>query len=81
MAPHRRADRWQPPALRPPSPHNNENVIAIDEGIHRRISAYYSSKDPSFSGAQTVREWLSSQSFQAQREFGLKILRDYGAIQ
>nr|WP_307734752.1 hypothetical protein [Pyxidicoccus parkwaysis] len=31
-------------------------------------------------GGQTVRQWLSSQSFQSQREFGLKILRDYGAI-
>ncbi|XWU86951.1 hypothetical protein ACN6A1_04600 [Myxococcus virescens] len=30
--------------------HNTENVIAIDEGIHRQISAYYSSKDPLLSG-------------------------------
>lgn len=68
--------RFGPQAL-----HNTENVIAIDEGIHRRISAYYSSKDPSFTGSQTVREWLRGQSLQAQREFGLKILRDYGAVQ
>ncbi|QRO01865.1 hypothetical protein JRI60_24025 [Archangium violaceum] len=60
--------------------HNTENVIAIDEEIHRQISSYYSSRDPLFSGGQTVRQWLSGQSFQAQREFGLKILRDYGAI-
>jgi hypothetical protein len=63
-----------------PAIHNTENVIAVDEGIHRQISAYYSSKDPLFSGAQTVRQWLSGQSLQAQREFGLKILRVYGVV-
>jgi hypothetical protein len=47
--------RFGPHAL-----HNTENVIAIDEGIHRQISA--------------------CQSFQAQREFGLKNLRDYGVF-
>ncbi|WP_141326874.1 hypothetical protein [Myxococcus sp. AB025B] len=67
--------RFGPRAL-----HNTENVIPIDAGIHRQISAYYSSKDPLFSGGQTVRQWLSGQSLKAQREFGLKILRDYGAI-
>lgn len=60
--------------------HNTENVIAIDEGIHRQISAYYSSKDPLLSGGQTVRQWLSGQPFQTQREFGLKILQDYGVV-
>ncbi|WP_407739721.1 hypothetical protein [Hyalangium sp.] len=68
-------DRFGPHAL-----HNTENVVAIDEEAHRRISAYYSSKDPAISGDQTVRQWLSGQSFQAQRAFGLKILRDYGVV-
>ncbi len=67
--------RFGPHAL-----HNTENVIALDEGIHRQISAYYSSKDPRFTGGQTVRQWLSGQSFQAQREFGLKILQDHGVV-
>jgi hypothetical protein len=67
--------RFGPQAL-----HNTENVMALDEGIHRRISAYYSSKDPRFSDRETVRQWLSGQSFQAQREFGLKILQQYGVI-
>ena len=65
--------RFGPHAL-----HNTENVMALDEGIHRRISAYYSSKDPRFTAGQTVRQWLSGQSFQAQREFGLKVLQEYG---
>ncbi|WP_163779445.1 SitA5 family polymorphic toxin [Myxococcus vastator] len=68
-------DRFGPHAL-----HNTENVIAIDEGIHRKISAYYSSKDPRFTGGKTVRQWLSGQSFQAQREFGLTVLQGYGVI-
>ncbi len=68
-------ERFGPRAL-----HNTENVIAIDEGIHRQISAYYSSKDPLLSGGQTVRQWLSGQSFLAQRQFCLKILRDYGVV-
>jgi len=68
-------ERFGPHAL-----HNTENVIAIDEGIHRKISAYYSSKDPRFTGGQTVRQWLSGQSFQAQRKFGLTVLQGYGVI-
>jgi hypothetical protein len=67
--------RFGPRAL-----HNTENVVALDEGIHRQISAYYSSKDARFTGSQTVRQWLSGQSLQAQREFGLTVLRNHGVI-
>jgi hypothetical protein len=66
--------RFGPQAL-----HNTENVIALDEAVHQRISAYYSSKDPFFTGALTVRQWLSNQSFQAQRDFGIKVLMGFGA--
>jgi hypothetical protein len=66
-------ERFGPQAL-----HNTENVIALDERTHRQISAYYSSIDLRYSSEQTIRQWLSGQSFQAQREFGLKVLRDYG---
>ena len=67
--------RFGPNAL-----HNTENVIAIDEGIHQKISAYYSSKDLQFTSGQTVRQWLSSQSLQAQRDFGLEVLSRYGIV-
>jgi hypothetical protein len=67
--------RFGPQAL-----HNTENVIAVDEPIHQRISAYYSSKDARFTGAQTVRQWLSKQSFQVQRDFGLSTLARYGIV-
>ncbi|MFP2903218.1 hypothetical protein ACLEQD_44175, partial [Corallococcus sp. 4LFB] len=68
--------RFGPQAL-----HNTENVIALDEAIHQQISRYYSSKDPFTTGGQTsVRQWLSGQSFQAQRDFGRMILMRYGVV-
>ncbi|RKI37208.1 hypothetical protein D7Y27_26220 [Corallococcus sp. AB004] len=67
--------RFGPQAL-----HNTENVIAIDEAIHQRISGYYSSKAPVLTGSQTVRQWLSTQSFQAQKDFGMTTLKRFGAI-
>ncbi|AFE05646.1 hypothetical protein COCOR_04124 [Corallococcus coralloides DSM 2259] len=68
--------RFGPQAL-----HNTENVIAIDQAVHQQISRYYSSKDPFTTGGQiTVRQWLSGQSFQAQRDFGRMILMRYGVV-
>jgi hypothetical protein len=67
-------ERFGPEAL-----HNTGNVIAIDKTLHQRISALYSSKARVAEGL-TVRQWLSSQSFEAQRDFGVDTLRRYGAI-
>ncbi|NNC19008.1 hypothetical protein HJC22_25155 [Corallococcus exiguus] len=64
----------------PQSLHNTDNVIAIDEAVHQRISAYYSSKEVALTGVQTIRQWLSGQSFQAQRDFGMKTLIRFGAV-
>ncbi|GMT98464.1 hypothetical protein KH5H1_25830 [Corallococcus caeni] len=64
--------RFGPQAL-----HNTENVIPLSEAAHRQISGFYSSIR-SFSQGKTVRAWLSTQSFEAQRAFGLKALRDFG---
>ena len=60
--------------------HNTENLIVLDHGkgsIHAQVSGYYSSKQP-FTGGQTVRQWLSTQSFQQQYDFGIKILKQHG---
>jgi hypothetical protein len=54
--------------------HNTDNMVNIGELQHRRISGHYSSKQP-FTGGQTVREWLRSQSFQQQTEYGQRIIR------
>jgi hypothetical protein len=59
--------RFGPQAL-----HNTENVIPLDKKLHTRISALYSSVRFDITNTtMTVRKWLSSQSLQAQREFGL----------
>jgi RHS repeat-associated protein len=61
--------------------HNSENLVKLPHGpgtVHNQISAYYSSKQW-FSGEQTVRQWLSSQSFEEQATFGRDILQTFSA--
>lgn len=60
--------------------HNADNVVSIPTDIHRQISGFYSSK-PDFAGGQTVRQWLSGQSFEQQRAFGEQVLRRFGVGQ
>jgi hypothetical protein len=60
--------------------HNTTNLMKLPNGagtIHARVSGYYSSIQP-FTGGQTVRQWLSTQSYQAQYDFGLQTLRNFG---
>ena|GEM_PF-767033 len=60
--------------------HNIDNVIKIEHGagtLHAKVSGYYSSKD-FFTGGQTVRQWLSTQSYQAQYDFGIQTLKKFG---
>lgn len=65
--------RFGPQAL-----HNTENVIALDKSLHDQVSWFYSSKQQELTGSRTltVREWLSTQSFEAQREFGLRAMEN-----
>ncbi|RKH13671.1 hypothetical protein D7V97_04940 [Corallococcus sp. CA053C] len=53
--------------------HNTENVIPLDKELHARISAAYSAKKLQVTGSYqlTVRQWLGTQPYAAQREFGL----------
>ncbi|MCY1045741.1 hypothetical protein OV208_30790 [Corallococcus sp. bb12-1] len=53
--------------------HNTENIVPLDKGQHTRLSGLYSSlrRIITSSGNLTVRQWLSTQSLEAQREFGL----------
>ena len=57
---------------------NTENVIALDKALHERISAFYSSirEGITRSSSLTVRQWLSTQSYEAQREFGLRAIEN-----
>jgi len=61
-------ERFGPHAL-----HNTENVIPLDKALHTRVSALYSSIqwDITASTRLTVRQWLRTQSFESQRNFGL----------
>jgi hypothetical protein len=58
--------------------HNTENVIALDKALHTRISAFYSSTREGItrSSRLTVRQWLGTQSYEAQREFGLRAVEN-----
>ncbi|RKG87627.1 hypothetical protein D7W82_13125 [Corallococcus sp. CA049B] len=60
--------RFGPQAL-----HNTENVIPLDKRLHTDVSGFFSSVRRAItqSNTQTVRQWLSTQSYEAQREFGL----------
>ncbi len=53
--------------------HNTENVVAMDKTLPDRVSAFYSRISPGVTRSTllTVRKWLSTQSYEAQREFGL----------
>lgn len=60
--------------------HNTKNVIRLPHGkgsIHAKISGYYSSK-PAFANGMTVRQWLSTQSYEKQYKFGIKTLKQSG---
>jgi hypothetical protein len=65
--------RFGPQAL-----HNTQNVIPLEEAIHLRLSAFYSRKAAGITGSTelTVRQWLSTQSYEAQRRFGLMALEN-----
>jgi hypothetical protein len=63
--------RFGPHAL-----HNTENVIPLDKALHAQVSSFYSSIQQEITGSKTmtVRQWLSTQPFDAQRKFGLEAI-------
>jgi len=69
-----RIARFGPEAI-----HNVENLIQVPTEIHHQISGFYSSVRE-FSEGKVVRQWLKSQSFEQQREFGVQVMRRFGAI-
>jgi hypothetical protein len=62
----------------PEAIHNTENVVPLEEGLHVEVSAFYSSKRRFITGTDklTVREWIRTQSYEAQREFGLRAMEN-----
>ncbi|MCP3165621.1 SitA5 family polymorphic toxin [Myxococcus qinghaiensis] len=65
--------RFGPQAL-----HNTENVIRLDKRLHTEISSLFSSVRYEITGSltQTVRQWSSTQSYEAQRKFGLLVIEN-----
>jgi hypothetical protein len=66
-------ERFGPHAL-----HNTQNVIPLEKELHAQISAFYSRKRFIITNSEsmTVREWLSTQPFEAQRQFGLQAIEN-----
>lgn len=60
--------------------HNTQNLVRVARDVHQKISGYYSSKQ-AFTGGQTVRQWLSGQSFEKQVDFGRQAMEKFGASQ
>jgi hypothetical protein len=52
---------------------NTQNVVAVSREVNQALADYYASVRP-FTGGQTVRQWLTSQSWREQFEFGQKML-------
>ena len=53
---------------------NTNNIMSISKTTHRAISGYYSSVQP-FTDGMIVRNWLAGQSFSAQYEFGINVIK------
>ena len=66
-------ERFGPEAL-----HNTENVMALEGPLHSGVSRLYSSIRVDITGSTTltVRKWLSPQSYEAQRQFGLRAIEN-----
>nr|WP_323379105.1 hypothetical protein [Pyxidicoccus xibeiensis] len=62
----------------PEAIHNTSNVVPLDKALHTRVSAFYSSLRESITGSDTltVRQWLGTKSYEAQRDFGLLAMRN-----
>lgn len=58
--------------------HSTKNIIPLPGPIHDLVTAEYA-KEYDESG-KSVREWLSGQSFDAQYDEGVKILRRLGIV-
>lgn len=57
---------------------NSANLVGVDNNLHSKISAFYSSS-PTFlrdsSNYRTVRDWVSTLNYQQQYTFGVFVLQ------
>ncbi len=59
--------------------HATNNIYAVNADIHAKITGYYGSIQ-SFTDGMKVRDWLAGQSFEAQYQFGINVLKQFGVI-
>ena len=57
---------------------NIENVVEVSPSVNQSLNALYSSINPEITGstAQTVRQWLKTQSFEQARAFGVQAVQN-----
>ena len=65
--------------------HNTGNLVRLPHGkgsIHQEISNFYNSVQSALTGSSdiTVREWIGTQSFEEQQDFGIRVIRAFGGI-
>jgi hypothetical protein len=58
--------------------HSTKNIVPLPDPIHDLVSAEYS-KEYEKTGI-TVRQWLQTQSFEKQYEYGIDVLRKLGIL-
>jgi hypothetical protein len=58
--------------------HSTQNLMRLEISVHRQVSGLYSSIRPDITGSisQAVRQWLSTQSFEAQTAFGQRAIQN-----
>ncbi len=54
--------------------HNTNNLVEIPDYIHNKITGHYNKKYE-WTNNLTVRDWLKTQNFEAQYEYGKDILQ------
>lgn len=61
--------------------HNTENITALDKVLYTDVGRIYSSIRwrITVSHTMTVRQWLGTQSYEAQRAFGLRAITNVGS--
>ena len=53
--------------------HNTQNVVSVSREVNQSLANYYSTVQP-FTQGQTVRQWLGSQSWRQQFDYGQQML-------
>ena len=76
---HHIVEKCNEPTFGPEALHNRWNVIKMDAETHLKVSGHYSSKSFNVNeGRTTVREWLRTQSYEVQRDYGLRYVKSLG---